>query len=246
MKRKEGIVDYHEFVHVNHTQVKYRDGKLHLQIDLSNVSGKQISQIFFSISGRDDFGDQVLFQGEERGNFQLENMTFDAGMRMIVEYDLEVDDEPSDIELQAERADFSNGQFAIREKPHKKIYFYEAVEKDRYKDWEIYEHLRKYSMWAECFAEKRSDGWLCCCGRLNRIQDDFCFGCMSSRKVILTDCTKESIRREIKKEKEELKEKQREEALLKERLRRRDDFLIVAGVVLSFAVVIGLLFFILI
>jgi len=155
---------------------------------------------------------------------ELKNLIFDAGMRYVADFECDASDDVSTVELQIVSVSFTAGNTVTEFKPHKKIYFYEAFEPERYKDQPFVEKIKKYSPHAVCFSEKRPDGWLCTCGRLNRFRDDKCLECLSDRKDILKYCTKEAVKDELKKDGDYFKQKmqimaeEQKKVILKENL----------------------------
>lgn len=203
MIKREGMVDYHAKVRINHTDVKYQNEKLHLSIDVNNLSGKQISGIRFSMRATDVFGDAIEVENEVSHVFSIRCAPFEPAMRIVLDYICDIGNIPFQIDLCVEEIHFSDGSTALREKAHKKLYFYQELEPERARDQEYYKQLKKHFHRAVCFAEKRNDGWLCTCGRLNRNRDNLCPECLEDRKKVLTQGTKEAVKKAMKSEKSE-------------------------------------------
>ena len=204
MIKREGMVDYHARVRINHTDAKYQNEKLNLVIDINNLSGRQIAGIRFSMRSYDVFGDLIPTEGEETHVFSIRCAPFEPAMRIVLNYVCSISNIPMKIDLQAEEIHFSDGTAEERERPHKKLYYYQELEPDNAKDQEYYMALRKFFHRAVCFAEKRNDGWLCTCGRLNRNRDEVCPECLEGRKKVLTTGTREAVKKQMKAEKDEL------------------------------------------
>lgn len=200
MRRREGIVDYHSYVKIDRISPRLSGDCLTLSMDFQNVSSRNIAGFVLSISLLDDFNDPILIDGNEKTQRFYDTPDFESAMHIRLTDVIDTTEEPAQIESFIASVRFEDGEEALWQKPRKKIYFYEAFEKDRYKDKPYIEKLSAYVRNPVCFAEKRTDGWLCCCGRLNRNQDDSCPQCLSNRKMVLMDCTKEAIKEEIRKE----------------------------------------------
>lgn len=200
MQRREGMVDYHAYVRINDIGVRHQGGSLRLSIDLSNISAVPIRDVTILLSAKDENDGNLMVNGEKRHAFTLRELSLEAAMRMVTEFRCEVEGNPAGIETEVENVVFMDGRVGERRKPHKKIYFYQTFDETRPRELEQKECLRRYSDHAICYAEKRNDGWLCTCGRLNRNQDDKCPECLSDRKLIFQKCTKEAILLELKKE----------------------------------------------
>lgn len=200
MVRREGMVDYHAYVRVNDIGVRLQRDALRLSIDLSNISGQPIRDVIISLSARDGSGRLLTVNGEEKHRILLRDISLEAAMRMVTEYRCKVEGTPAGIETEVEQVVFASGVAGEKRKPHKKLYYYQTFDPEKPREKEQQDCLKKYSDKAVCFAEKRNDGWLCTCGRLNRNQDDHCPECLSDRKMILGRCTKEEIRVELQKE----------------------------------------------
>lgn len=200
MVKREGMVDYHAYIRINDIGVRLKKGYLQLQIDLSNLSARPIREASFSLSARGSDGKKLRLEGEERLLFTLKDLRLEPAMRMVQGYRCMVDGAPEGIEIEPEQVVFASGEIGEKQKPHKKIYFYRALDPDKARDRELHGCLLKYSDKAVCFAEKRNDGWLCTCGRLNRNRDNTCPECLSDRKELFFYCTKEKIREELRRD----------------------------------------------
>ena len=200
MIRREGMVDYHAAVRINRTGVRYGRGRLLLTLDISNLSGRQVAGIRFSLRARDRNGEVVRCEEEETHVFSLRLNPFEPGMRIVVDHFCDVEREAVGIDLTVEAVHFGDGSMEEGFRPQKKIYFYREIEPDRPKEAEYLRILRDRADRAVCFAEKRNDGWLCTCGRLNKPRNEVCPECLGKRKDLLTRCTREAVLKELKAE----------------------------------------------
>ncbi len=200
MIKRENMVDYHAYIRINDIHVRLKQKDLMLTIDLNNISGSPIKQATFHMRAVSAGESPVLLNGQEAIDFTLTDLKLEAAMRMSTSYECTVDGMPAGIEIETESVIFADGLKGEKQKPHKKLYFYDALDPQRQKEKECQEYLRRYSGRALCFAEKRNDGWLCTCGRLNRNRDDFCLECLADRKELFAHCTKESVKAKIRKE----------------------------------------------
>ena len=200
MLKREGMVDYHAYVRINDIGVRLQRNALRCLIDLSNISAMPIRDVTISLSARDLEGRLLPVNGEKKHKLTLGGLSLEAAMRMVTEFNCEVKGIPCGIETEVEEVVFADGRVGEKRKPHKKIYFYKSFDETKQKEKEQMECLKKYSDHSICYAEKRNDGWLCTCGRLNRNRDDRCPECLSDRKLIFQKCTKEAILLELKRE----------------------------------------------
>lgn len=200
MIRREGMVDYHAFVRINDIGVRLQRDALLMSLDISNIAGRPIDAVTVRISARDGGGQKLLIEGADSHLFPLKNLGLEAATRIVVSHRCDVTGTPAGIEAEVEEVVFSDGAIAEKQKPHKKLYYYSTFDAEKPREKELQDCLRRYSDKAVCFAEKRNDGWLCSCGRLNRNRDDRCPECLSERKELFFHCTKEAIKEEVKKE----------------------------------------------
>lgn len=200
MIKRENMVDYHAYIRINDIHVRCRDGNLQLSIDLNNISGRPITEATFLLRAFSADKQPVLLDGRDALAFTLCDMKLEAAMRMSTPFCCTVQGSPTGIEIETESVVFEGGGQGPKQKPHKKLYFYDALDPERPKERECQEYLQRYSDRALCFAEKRNDGWLCTCGRLNRNRDDVCLECLADRKELFAHCTKEAVKAKIRKE----------------------------------------------
>ncbi len=203
MLKREGMVDYHAYIRINDIGVRLQGNGLRCLIDMSNISAIPIRDVRISLSARDLEGKILPVNGKEKDEINISNLSLEAAMRMVTEFRCEVDGIPCGIETEVLEVVFADGRIGEKQKPHKKIYFYQTFDEAKQKERDQMECLKKYSDHAICYAEKRNDGWLCTCGRLNRNRDDRCPECLSDRKLIFQKCTKEAILLELKREQKE-------------------------------------------
>jgi hypothetical protein len=204
MIKREGMVDYHARVRINRTDAKYQNEKLNLAIDVNNLSGHQIAGIRFSMRAFDVFGEIIPVEGEESHVFSIRCAPFEPAMRIVLNYSCDIGNIPIQIDITYEEVHYSDGTVEKKERPHKKLYYYQELEPDHWRDQEGFQLLRKNFHHAICYAEKRNDGWLCTCGRLNRNRDDVCPECLEGRKKVLTAGTREAVKKQAKSERDEL------------------------------------------
>ncbi len=200
MIKRENMVDYHAYIRINDIHVRCRHGNLQLSIDLNNISGRAIQEATFLLRAVSADKQPVLLDHQEALTFTLSDMKLEAAMRMSTPFQCTVQGAPTGIEIETESVVFLGGGHGLKQRPHKKLYFYDALDPERPKERECQELLQRYSDRALCFAEKRNDGWLCTCGRLNRNRDDVCLECLADRKELFTYCTKEAVKAKIRKE----------------------------------------------
>lgn len=200
MIKKEGMVDYHAYIRINDIAVRLSRELLLLSVDLTNVAGRPVCGVTLRMKARNGGGEALLIEGEAEHTFSLKDLSLEAGMRMNVPYRCRVEGIPAGIEIEVEETAFLDGVTAQKQKPHKKLYYYKTFDVTRTREKELQDFLRRHSEKAVCFAEKRNDGWLCACGRLNRNRDDKCPECLSNRKEMLTLCTKDAITEAFRKE----------------------------------------------
>ena len=243
MKRKEGSVDYHSYMKIERISPRLSGDCLTLNMDFQNVSGRNITAFTLCISLVDDFKDPILIEGKEEISLSYEKLDFESSMHIKLTDVVNTTEEPAEIMSHIGSVTFDDGEVALWMKPRKKIYYYDAFEKDRYKDQPYIKKLSAYLKTPVCFAEKRTDGWLCCCGRLNRNQDERCPQCLSERKQMLMECTKEAIKEDIRKDtlqyRKEMAKRKEEENAYKKRVKKG---LVVAGI-LTVLLVIACFFF---
>lgn len=210
MLKREGMVDYHAYIRINDIGVRLQGSALRCLIDMSNISAIPIREVTISLSAKDLEGNLLRVNGEDKHRVTLSGLSLEAAMRMVTDFRVEVEGIPCGIETEVEEVVFADGRVGEKQKPHKKIYFYNTFDEAKQKERDQMECLKKYSDHAICYAEKRNDGWLCTCGRLNRNRDDRCPECLSDRKLIFQKCTKEAILLELK-----LEQKKRQSFSLK-------------------------------
>ena len=203
MLKREGMVDYHAYVRINDIGVRLQRNALRCLIDLSNISAMPIRDVTISLSARDLEGRLLPVNGEKKHKLTLGGLSLEAAMRMVTEFNCEVKGIPCGIETEVEEVVFADGRVGEKRKPHKKIYFYKSFDETKQKEKEQMECLKKYSDHSICYAEKRNDGWLCTCGRLNRNRDNICPECMEDRKKVLTLGTKDSVKKAMKTDRSE-------------------------------------------
>ncbi|MBQ6441809.1 MAG: hypothetical protein IJJ13_04365 [Lachnospiraceae bacterium] len=200
MIKRENMVDYHAYIRINDIHVRCKHGNLLLSIDLNNISGRAIKQATFVMHAVSANEQPVLLDGQESLTFTLSDLKLEAAMRMSTPFRCAVEGAPAGIEIETESVVFADGDQGPKQRPHKKLYFYDALDPERAKEKECQEYLQRFSDRALCFAEKRNDGWLCTCGRLNRSRDDFCMECLADRKELFAHCTKEAVKAKVRKE----------------------------------------------
>lgn len=171
------------------------DGKPYLHLSLRNLCYGSISSLLLTAEAKDKEGKELLFDGKNSFSIALEHLDLPKGTDFHPSKPILLPSEKiTRLSLTVTEAFFRDAASIQNESPCPTEYRVESLA-----DYEQVLALKAYTGHAVCLPQHIESGWICICGRLNRVQDARCVFCENEQAFLFKACTAEQVQETAKK-----------------------------------------------
>lgn len=238
MKKVQKTIDTNAHIEGVTCKIVVEDGYAVALISFCNLGYGDITAIKFSAIGYNSFGDIVSVKGKERFFLIIQDLSIKKNEEVE---NLKVRLPVSDIrKLEIEEAQICYADGAVLTYEGENIIHVELNEWDE-SDGEQLAALKKmYDNKAKYLPLNIADGWICTCGRFNRLEAAECSLCGKKKDKTFAAVTQDGIRQMVDEYHEAL-EKEREATKLKEaeaeKARKKRNRIIGLGILVAIVIV---------